>query len=402
MAFLRRIRGAPQSGKGFFFTLPILMAAFITFTWNARAGTRVSAWGAGTFVSNPPDENDYGQSIVPANLTNTVQVAGGWLHSLALKADGTIQGWGDDSFGQTDFPEVSNYIFTAIACGDLHSLALKSDGTVIAVGDDYYGQTDMPTNLSNVVAVACGFYHCLILKSDGSLSAWGGIGDGMDDGHGTVPSGLSNVVAIAAGGYHNLVLESDGALFAWGDNTYGETNIPANLTNVVAIAAGGWHNLALKRDGTVAAWGLDNYGQTDVPSNLSNVVAIAAGSWHSMALKNNGIVVAWGLNTSSQTNVPAGLTNVVQIAAGDVHSLALVENGPPPTQAAMVQPNFGTNGFSVFLPTQNGRVYQFEFKNSLSENSWRDFPLKAGNGGLVQFIDSSAPASQRFYRVEQW
>ena len=63
-----------------------------------------------------------GQSIVPSNLTNAVLVAGGWQHSLALKSDGTLQGWGDDTLEQTDFPVTNGsgvlIDYMAIDCGD--------------------------------------------------------------------------------------------------------------------------------------------------------------------------------------------------------------------------------------------------------------------------------------------
>jgi hypothetical protein len=42
----------------------------------------------------------------------------------------------------------------AIAAGWKHSLALKNDGTVVAWGDNSLGQLDVPANLSNVVAIA--------------------------------------------------------------------------------------------------------------------------------------------------------------------------------------------------------------------------------------------------------
>jgi alpha-tubulin suppressor-like RCC1 family protein len=401
LAFICKITGMIRAADGWMVPSVVFMLALTGSMLTACAGTNVVAWGAGTFVSKPPNLNDYGQSIVPKNLTNAVQVAGGWRHSMAVKANGTLEGWGDDETGQTNFPPDSNYV--AVACGNQQSLALKSDGTVVVADKyDFYGEADVPANLSHVVAIACGFYHCLVLKSDGTLAAWGGVGDGYDDGHGMVPSGLSNVVAIASGGYHNLVLKSDGTLFAWGDNTYGETNIPAGLSNSVAIAAGGWHNLALNRDGTVTAWGQDQYGQTDVPAGLSNVVAAAAGEYHSLALKSDGTVVAWGLNTEGDTNVPFNLTNVVQIAAGDVHSLAVVGTGPPVTQAVSVQPGFGTNGFNFRLPTQNGRVYQLEFKNSLADSVWQTLPLVAGTGKEVWFNDPAPSSAQRFYRVLRW
>jgi alpha-tubulin suppressor-like RCC1 family protein len=381
--------------------LPLALSAFTPICF---AANRVVAWGAG-MVINPSNNNDFGQSIVPSGLTNAAVVAGGWRHSLALKTDGTLKGWGDDSLGQTDFPAYSNYV--AIACGDLHSLALRSDGTVIGAGDDFYGQTDIPVELTNVVSIACGFYHGLALKSDGTLAAWGALGS-VDHGQGVVPNGLSNIVAIAAGGYHNLVLKSDGSLFSWGLNDSHETNIPPGLSNIVAISTGAGHCLILKGDGTVFAWGQDIYGQADVPPNLTNVVAIVAGGWHSMALQSDGTVVAWGAGLGTnvnvdykQTTIPAGLSNVVQIAAGDVHSLALAGAGPPVTQFVLSQPAFGPNGFGVSLSTQNGRVYQLQYKNSLTDTVWQSLPLQPGTGGLVQLTDPTI-TSARFYRVRQW
>jgi hypothetical protein len=387
--------------RNWFFVGMVLSLALFGCMQKSCAGNHVIAWGAGTNV-NMADYNESGQSMVPVNLTNAVLVAGGWQHSLALKADGALEGWGNDSVEQTDFPAGTNYV--AIDCGDLHSVALRSDGTVVATGDyDFYGEDDVPSDLSNVVSIACGYYHSLALKADGTLAAWGGQGS-VNYGQGTttnVPADISNIVAIAAGGYHNLVLKSDGTLFAWGDGDSGDTNIPVGLSNIVAIAAGGDYNLALKSDGTLFAWGGNDHGQTGIPTGLSNVVAIAAGAAHNLALKADGTVVAWGWNNYGQTNVPANLTNVIQIAAGDLNSLALVGTNPPVTQVTLPQPNFETNGFSVSLPTRNGRVYQLQYKNSFADQNWQSLPLHAGSGGILQLIDP-ASAPQRFYRVEQW
>ena len=53
---------------------------------------------------------------------------------------------------------------TAIAAGYHHSLALKDDGTVVGWGDNYYGQATPPAGLSGVTAIAAGSYHSLALK----------------------------------------------------------------------------------------------------------------------------------------------------------------------------------------------------------------------------------------------
>ena len=61
----------------------------------------------------------------------------------------------------------------AIAAGDAHSLALKSDGTVVAWGENSAKQANVPADLTGVVAVSAGIYHSLALKSDGSIVVWG-------------------------------------------------------------------------------------------------------------------------------------------------------------------------------------------------------------------------------------
>ncbi len=237
---------------------------------------------------------------------------------MALKSDGTVVAWGDDTYGQTDVPAGLAGV-VALAGGAYHSLALKSDGTVVAWGDDTYGQTDVPAGLAGVVALAGGAYHSLALKSDGTVVAWGSDTYGQT----SVPTGLSNVVAVAAGGFHSLALKSDGTVVAWGDDYQGQTDAPAGLTGVVALAGGAFHSLALKSDGTVVAWGSDQYGQTNVPAGLTGVVAISAGFAHSLALKSDGTVVGWGDDTYGQTNVPATLYGASAIAAGGYHNLAL-------------------------------------------------------------------------------
>src|SRR5437867_3805789 len=39
-------------------------------------------------------------STVPAGLSNVVAVSAGWGHNLALRAGGTVVGWGFNSFGE--------------------------------------------------------------------------------------------------------------------------------------------------------------------------------------------------------------------------------------------------------------------------------------------------------------
>ncbi len=296
-----------------------------------------------------------GAPAVPSNIqleeTNTSIAAGGY-HGLALKADGTVAAWGDNTYSQTDVPASAANV-VAISGGYYHSLALLGDGCVVAwgAGTNYsganwnYGQSVVPSGAtSGVIAVAAGGYHSLVLKADGTLLAWG-----LDtSGQTNILAGATNVIAIAAGHGHSLALKADGSVVCWGDNSYGETNVPPQITNVVAIASWAWHCLALRADGALIGWGRNDFGQaTGVPNApagqvtvgglpVTNVVAITAGFLDSLAVRADGTVVAWGAgetnnpsdgNDFGQSIVPPDLNNVVAVAGGFGFSLALQADG---------------------------------------------------------------------------
>lgn len=127
-------------------------------------------------------------------LTNIVAQAepGYYNCRVWLKADGTVVAHG---FGpQTNVPSgLSNVV--AVASGTSHGVALKSDGTIVAWGDNTFGQIDVPSGLSRVVAIATGSHHSLALKEDGGVAAWGNNSSGQTN----VPPNLTNVAAIFAG-----------------------------------------------------------------------------------------------------------------------------------------------------------------------------------------------------------
>ena len=178
---------------------------------------------------------------------------------------------------------------------------------------------------------------------------------------------------------------------------------PPGLSNIVGIASGEWHQLALTADGTVLVWG-DNYlGQTNLPPDLTNVVAIAAGENHSCALRADGTVVAWG---TIDWDLPAiatpGLSNVIAISAGYEHDLALLGHGPPVLRTAVQNPRRQDNVFSLEVPTQSGRTYRLQFRDSLTEGVWASLPLVAGTGKSKILSDTNATPRQRFYRVQRW
>lgn len=105
----------------------------------------VVAWGA----------NNFGQTNVPAGLSNVVAIAAGGSHALALEQNGTVIAWGDNTYGETNVPvNLTNAM--RIAAGDNHSIALENNGTVIAWGDNTYGESSIVSGLSKVKLIAGG------------------------------------------------------------------------------------------------------------------------------------------------------------------------------------------------------------------------------------------------------
>ena len=281
----------------------------------------------------------------------TPMVSGGYSHTVALRADGTVMAWGNNSHGQlgdgTTISSSSPLVVPglakvmAVAAGGQYTIALKADGTLVAWGYNDYGQLGDGTTttrlspvavpgLSNMAAVAAGGNYTVALKSDGAVMMWGNndygqLGDGTTASSSSplVVPGLTGVVAVAAGSQHTVALKADGTLVAWGNNDYGQLGdgttishtsslaVPA-LSNVTAVAAGGNYTVALKSDGTLVAWGDNGYGQLGdgttttrlsplaIPG-LSEVVAVAATRYlHTVALKSDGTMMAWGNNDSGQ------------------------------------------------------------------------------------------------------
>jgi alpha-tubulin suppressor-like RCC1 family protein len=315
----------------------------------------VACWG----------DNASNKATLPIGLSAGYQaVAAGGNHSLALKTNAIVVGWGDNTFGQTSVPSLIDV--TAIAAGYNHSLALRSNGTVVAWGDNTYGQTNVPPGLSNVVSISAGAYHNLALQNDGTVVAWGYDADGETD----VPPGLNNVVQIAAGYYHNLALLKNGGVVGWGLNGHNECNIPGSVTTPVArLSCGYGFSLALLTNGSIAAWGDNSFNQTNISPNINtNVVAISAGGYHSLALKTNGTVVGWGQNTYGETSIPFVISKMVAISAGTYHSMSLEGSGAPyvTVQPASQRVALGNNaGFFVMAAgTTSALKYQWQFNGA--------------------------------------
>lgn len=361
----------------------------------------------------------------------------GWaVLTFALVATGTawagnhVVAWGDNTYGQTNVPAGLTNV-QAIAAGYECAAALKSDGTVVAWGINT--QTNVPAGLSNVVAIAAGIGQTLALKNDGTLVAWG---LPRSPAYINIPSGLGKILAIACGDEHNVALLTNGTMYAWGENYSHQTNVPATLSNVVAITAGNSCSVAVKSDGTAwtssgfpsfagspsnimscavvagaeqgafieadgaaHVWGYDTTN-IDVVSNAVQVSCLspfnqAGATW---VLRRNGTLTGFGASYLGQSNVWMNLSNVLAVAAGYNYHLAIVGDTLPHPIEPMVNAGFVNGQFVVSQPTSLGRTYRLEYLDALPGN-WQIVSPLPGNGATQALVDANPNPQQRFYRV---
>jgi len=217
--------------------------------------------------------------------------------SLAVKRDGTVWAWGNNDFGQlgtantlsssvpvqvcapgaavgcsTAFGDALSGV-VAVSAGKLFSMALKSDGTVLVWGN----------NTSGVMGseVAQGGFHTTPVQICAT-----------EDGAGNCTAFLSNIAAIDAGEYHASALSTTGTLYTWGESSYwgllgnGSTwtvellPIQIGLTDEwEKVSTGDLHTLAIKKDGSLWGWGTGGAGNLGIGSytNQPSPVPIAAG-----------------------------------------------------------------------------------------------------------------------------
>jgi len=224
----------------------------------------VWAWGYNDSGRLGDGTNIDRNSPVPViGLTNTVHggviaISGGGQFNIALMADHTLMGWGENSEGA-----VGNGVFTA------------GQYTPTAVSQS--------TGLTNIQAIATGWVHAVALAADGTVWTWGD-GGGGELGDGTTTNRnlpyhvttITDVVGVSAGDGYTIVLKRDGTVWAWGGNYFGQlgngitstlpTTIPVQvigLSNVTLVRGRNFNSLAIKSDGTVWAWGDNSRGIGD-------------------------------------------------------------------------------------------------------------------------------------------
>jgi len=139
-----------------------MVACVVLVLAGTAFGNVIVGWGSQRFGSSDLMQKDF------------IAITAGYDHSLALRADGSIVGWGSNWNGVATPPSGSDFV--AIAAGAWHSLALRANGSIVGWGsntdwrNDYYGQATPPLEMTllplpRALTIICvtdrWFDHCL-------------------------------------------------------------------------------------------------------------------------------------------------------------------------------------------------------------------------------------------------
>lgn len=277
-------------------------------------------------------------TVINAQCFQKVSV--GYEHTLVIKDDGTLWGWGDNNAGTMGTGSITAHYYVPIQIGTANDWVKVFAGT---------GRTSFA------------------IKSNGTLWAWGdGVGGRLGFGNQNtiyVPTqlGTDNDWDFIASGSCTIARKTNGTLWGWGSNIYGQLNLGTNsiqLTPVQISTQTDWNKivcgdnfvLLLKNNGTLWASGQNGSGQlgdgtytnksyfTQIGTD-NDWVEIAAEFKHSVAIKSNGTLWGWGTNinevlgfpsTVSSVNVPTQLgadNNWFKVDTGYYATKAIKTNG---------------------------------------------------------------------------
>ena len=302
--------------------------------WGSNASGQL---GDGTQVNRA-------QPVAVPGLQNVVAVATGLSHTCAMSA-GAIHCWGDNSQGQlgsnatgtsssTTQPTLVPIVIdpVAIAAGAQHTCAVRLNGQVLCWGQNSTGQlgegtmSSVPepfpvTGLANGVKVTAGATFSCAVTNDGAIFCWG------DDHYGQLGTGHDVVRPLPT----TVALSAD------------------------QVSAGGAHSCAVGRavgpggtDGFVC-WGSDQAGQLgdngdddrSLPAPIKLPLlpgGVSAGALHSCAVDKSAGLWCWGRGSSGQLGpghlvdtpfpievaLPSGADQAIAVASGDAHTCVLV------------------------------------------------------------------------------
>ena len=275
------------------------------------------------------------------------KISGLEQNMMAIKTDGTLWSWGNNSKGQLAQNNETQYSSPAQIPGTTWSVlslagtnsegghCIKTDGTLWAWGDNNYGQLALSntTQYSSPVQVPGTTWKAVVtdggkfmaLKTDGTFWTCGRGRNGQLGQSSTSNESSPKQVpgtnwgnSFGGGDDVAVATKTDGTLWSWGYNTSGQLghnqSNPTTYSSPKQVGSGtDWSKVtqgiqnqicALKTDGTLWGWGRNDEGQLGQNSNVSysSPVQIPGTTWDNVngsfkfiiAHKTDGTLWVWG------------------------------------------------------------------------------------------------------------
>jgi alpha-tubulin suppressor-like RCC1 family protein len=344
-----------------------------------------------------------------------VYIASGLAHCAGIKSNGTLWMWGDNSSGQlgngtntgSDVPiEISTagidmLPWTQVSLGAVHTLALKSNGTLYTWGNNSQGQLGNNTQVNSVSPVqigtaswknvSAGFGHSTGVQMDSTAWSWGfngngqlGLGDLQPRFQPTQIGNGDTWDRIIAGSAFNYARTLDNQTWSWGYNGQGELGIgtqqqqtsPSLVATSFAPESNGFSTLALSVGATDASGStlygehvigiaLDTYSICSTGANYQGQLGIGNTSSVSSFICGIGDLSAVEVIASSPINVypnPASTELYVQIEDGSSTAILRDLSG---RILANIPLTVGTN--TIDIHTFSPGNYLFEINGAVAK-----------------------------------
>ena len=293
--------------------------------------------------------------------------AAGSEHTIAVKTDGSLWGWGRNDRGQLGDGTLVNRStpvridadldWASVSAGDNFTVAIKTDGSLWSWGNNTFGQlgngtkgsnrgSNIPVRIgtdSNWVSVDAGLWHTVAIRTDGSLWIWGDTNNITDGGRGAMSVTITHPTQVgtetgwvlaAAGDDHNVALKADGSLWSWGRNSLGalghDTGRGSNDLIQIGtdkdwayVTAHSYNTMAIKKDGTLWICGALGYYDIQAGELVTSPLveygnspalvwedikwaSVSSSLWYALAVSTDGSLWAWGINDFGQLGNGAG------------------------------------------------------------------------------------------------
>jgi alpha-tubulin suppressor-like RCC1 family protein len=253
-----------------------------------RSDGTLWAWGAnGEGYLGLNDTTNRSSPVQVGNSTGWAQVSSG-LSTFAIRTNGTLWAWGDNGASvylglgadttprssPTQVGSLTNWRSVSVSqSAPNHVLAIKTDGTLWAWGDNSAGQLGLGdrthrsspvqvgtlTNWSTVCATMGP--TSVATKADGTLWAWGngtsqplGLGDNTSRSSPTQVGSLTNWEKVdGRQGLKTLAIKTDGTLWTWGRAIGDMPTFNTDLLSPTQVGtATNWIDIASTTDGGFA------------------------------------------------------------------------------------------------------------------------------------------------------